>query len=260
MMHDKNTNFVIAVLSNGKVLREVNSTVFLPFNSEYSIRVKNPTSNRVGVSVSIDGTEINTHKIIVQPHSHIELKRMCIDGDLNSGPALKFVPINHEGVQDPTNNENGILKVSFYREIVKPVWCNAIYRKGFIDKGVMRGSGHFDGGNAVYGSYISTHYSEGASPSASSENINVHNMSTTSDSVLGATIPGMNTVQKFTTVDIDLESTPCSIMQLTLRGRKNEPLYSHVIQYCGNCGKKINRKNKFCSNCGNKIYYCCEDF
>jgi len=260
MMHDKNNNFVIAVLSNGKVLREVNGTVYLPFNSEYSIRIKNPNSFRVGISVSIDGTEINTHKIIVNSHSDVDLKRMCVDGDLNSGPALKFVPISHSEVQDPSSRENGVLQVSFYKEMIyMPAFPNLqtgdgiAYRKGTksapnndfqsaVFRGISKkvGSAGFDGGNVMYSSNnIVTHSSEPV---------------TASTSIMGATIAGNTTVQKFSTVDIALSSVPCSIMSLTLRGVKDTPVFVNTPIYCTGCGRKFKHGEEFCSKCGRKKY------
>ena len=277
MMHCKDTGFIIAILSNGKVLREVNGKVFIPFDSEYSIKIKNPTLNRVGVSIDIDGTSITSQKIIIDKLSDITLNRMCIDGDLNSGSALKFVSVKHKDVQDPSSHENGQIKVSFFKEVVRfgnsVITTNHIHHHHHIDYPFWynsnttygNGAGDVVGINNIVEDCHNLNFTSSTGPSASYSTNNLRTKSCNQGTLrrvqasvdtLGATVPGNQTTQQFTTVDIELESTPCSVMVLTLRGRKNEPLYTHDVLYCTKCGNKVKKNDNFCRRCGTKIMYC----
>ena len=52
-------NKVVAVIKvDGKVLREDNGSVRLPFGSEYSVLVKNLNSVRVEAKITIDGKDV----------------------------------------------------------------------------------------------------------------------------------------------------------------------------------------------------------
>ena len=87
-----NSNLVVAVKVNGKVLREFDGIVALPFGSEYSIYIKNTSMRRASVNISIDGTDVlDGMKLIVNGNSDIELKRFVKNGNMNIGNAFKFI-------------------------------------------------------------------------------------------------------------------------------------------------------------------------
>ena len=75
-------DFVLAVIYKGKVLRETNGTVYLPYGSEYIIRLKNKHSRTAVADVSIDGTSISQGGFIVPAHSSIDLERFVVDGNI----------------------------------------------------------------------------------------------------------------------------------------------------------------------------------
>ena len=117
-------NFVVSIHDSGNnVLRENRGKeVFLPFNSEYKIRLRNNHSRKAVAEVSIDGTSVlGPNRIIVEANSFVDLERFCIDGDLKNGSRFKFVkagPNNpHPDVQDPTSPDNGGVRVKFWLEI-----------------------------------------------------------------------------------------------------------------------------------------------
>jgi len=61
--------FVVAVKNDkGEVLRESrNQEVFLPFHSEYSLRLKNNNGRRATAEVIIDGTKVlGDHQIVIE--------------------------------------------------------------------------------------------------------------------------------------------------------------------------------------------------
>jgi hypothetical protein len=109
----------------GNFLREENKDnqrrVYLPYDSEYSLYIKNKNSRRAMVEVRIDGKLIHPEgwRFILNSNSSEELKRFIIDGDLNKGKRFKFV--NPEGSgEDPNDPDNGFVEVRIYEEI--PNW------------------------------------------------------------------------------------------------------------------------------------------
>lgn len=126
--------FVVAILHNGKPLREVNSfserVVRLPFGSEYALRIQNKTHKRAYVSVKIDGTEVLSGKLVMQAGDKIDLERFCLDGDLTKGNKFKFVEAKNGGVQDPTIGDNGWVVVTFEPELILHNFHSSILRGG----------------------------------------------------------------------------------------------------------------------------------
>src|SRR5258708_38240054 len=72
MMH--RNNFVVAVKVNGKVLRESNDRVELPFGSEYSVLLKNLDTVRMQAQFSIDVHDA-TGCLVVDPGNTVDIDR-----------------------------------------------------------------------------------------------------------------------------------------------------------------------------------------
>jgi len=120
--------FVVSVILNGKPLREVNENgqrvVKIPFGAEYVIRVKNNHQlERAMVELDVDGTDILFGKrLIVPANRSVDIERF-VDSH-SSGKKLKFVSIEEGArtgeIQDPSNPDNGLIKVKFFKEIPRP--------------------------------------------------------------------------------------------------------------------------------------------
>jgi len=115
MMYD--SKFVLAVLHNGSPVREFGNTISLPYHSNYKVRVKNKHSFlRAKARVGIDGRQVsNLGDFILKPNEALDLERF-VDHSMSSGNKFKFVPLSDGRINDPTDPENGIIKVEFYRE------------------------------------------------------------------------------------------------------------------------------------------------
>jgi len=124
--------FVVSVIVDGKPVREYNSdgtrTCKIPFNSEYSLRLKNKTKGRALASITIDGTEVLTgnKKLVLGKGETVDIERF-ID-DLNSGNKFKFISLEEGAasgeIQDPTLEENGFIEVKFYKEKISHIKKN----------------------------------------------------------------------------------------------------------------------------------------
>lgn len=119
MMHYEDI-VVTIVDSNKKPIRELDSEkinkgrkckMFLPFGSEYQFLIKNNGPTRIKLDVEIDGSVVTENGIIVNSHTTEYLERF-----VNSNKKFKFVEKTHEAVADPSNTENGLIKVRVYKE------------------------------------------------------------------------------------------------------------------------------------------------
>ena len=107
---------VAAIKVNGQILRESGDTVSLPFGCEYSVLVKNLSSVRSQISVSVDGKDA-VGRIIIAPNSSIELERFIREGNLQAGNRFKFIERSgdiekHRGV----GSDDGLIRVEAWRE------------------------------------------------------------------------------------------------------------------------------------------------
>jgi hypothetical protein len=60
--------------------------------------------------------------------------------------------------------------------------------------------------------------------------------------------------QTFTTVNMDFEPITFHSIKYKIFPSSNKPIEtSDLKQYCCECGKKLNKTDKFCSNCGTKV-------
>ena len=109
---------VVCLKVNGKVLREHQGAVLLPYSSEYSILVKNLNSVRAEVDLTIDGRAVFPNSsLIVGANSETTVERFVENN--NSGNRFKFIERtgnieNHRGVKA----DDGLIRVAFRFEKV----------------------------------------------------------------------------------------------------------------------------------------------
>jgi hypothetical protein len=243
MMYEN--GFAIAIKNDGKVLREVRreggKAVYMPFDSEYDIFLKNKNDRRALVNVDIDGMEA-AHGIVLGANDHIDLERFLIDGDLHSGNRFKFVRADNREVQDPTDPENGYIRVEFWMEKERPQIQYDPYR---IWKGGYRGQeiqmkscSERIGANLSYGS---------------------RTVACSAD--IGATVEGGHSDQEFRTTSFYGKEPYSTVLEIRILGGK-----VHTVnktrrkrrnradsQRCTECGRLEKKGANFCSNCGSEI-------
>jgi len=250
------SQFVLCVLHNGSPIREIGNVVHLPFHSEYKVRLKNKNSFlRAKARVWIDGRQVsNLGDFILQPNETLDLERF-LDESMDRGRKFKFVPLEDGRVNDPTDPDNGIIKVEFYREkrwdppkftitstpIIQtiPNW-QYIPTYTYTDtSGTFRGNVGGMSSNSCYVSSPASYTPENA----------------------GATVEGGHSGQQFTyAADFQTEVYPTTI-QLTIRGLDRREVDwedtpatpgrpKKRIKFCPNCGAKRHGMAKFCASCG----------
>jgi hypothetical protein len=154
-------NFVATVKVGKKILRENQNTVTVPFGSEYSIYLKNLSTVRALVRVSVDGQDATEGVwLIVPANSPLELERFIKNGNMYKGNRFKFIERTgqieeHRGV----GAEDGLIRVEYKFEQLQPlnVWPNQtawVWNNG----GVTYGSGgnNLQGGQFNVGSVTTT--------------------------------------------------------------------------------------------------------
>ncbi len=249
--------FVLCIMHEGAPVREINGSATIPYHKEYKIRLKNKHSNlRAKARVWIDGRKVSgLGDFILQPGQTLDLERF-LDSSLDSGNRFKFVPLSDSRVNDPTDNNNGIVKVEFYREkgftfSIDPInWTIPFTPR----EGGGRGSKGFTSTNVSY----ETPTSAPIFTSVNSVSTLSSNTCFVSNDTAGATVEGGNSNQKFSYGDhFETEYSP-----VTLTIRIKAPKSRQVIAYkrpkksrhCTNCGEsKRRRSDKFCANCGTKF-------
>ena len=284
--------FVVAIRNdNGEVLRESSGQeVYLPFESEYSLRLKNNNNRRAVAEIFIDGTKVlGDHKIIVDANSFVDVERFCIDGDLNSGRKLRFVKADESDsrVQDPTSPENGIVKVRFWLEkndrtiiINHNPWGHnwdywswkkhthnyeydpPDYVTGKQDR--VSGSGKKGGFCAPPGDSSSTMgYVENVGSSSVNYSCNLNDSLEIKSSAgfmhrgveeKGATVEGSYSSQSFSEGTIGELETRYTEIVLTIKASKSPVTVRDTrTKYCSDCGYRAKRMAKFCMECGKRF-------
>ena len=117
------TGIAACIKAGGKVLREVDDSVLLPFGSEYSLLIKNLKTRRVMVKVSIDGTDATDGtSLVINPNSEIELERFIRSGNLGRGNRFKFIQ-RTEAIEKNRGikTDDGIVRIEYWTEKAQPV-------------------------------------------------------------------------------------------------------------------------------------------
>lgn len=273
----------IAVKSHGRVLREFKDTVYLPFNSEYSLYIKNLNSVRAQVKISIDGKDVgNGTSFVVNANSSINIERFV--KDKNVGNKFKFIEFTnkiekHRGV----DIEDGLIRVEYQFEKIYtytystshwpniwygpyyyggPVYTNTTYTSNTSGGIASNGIGMFDSG--AIGSATSSATSSGTGTGQiTATPVGTTTGDVTASSVnfaneTGITVPGSISNQKFGTVSgFPLEDEK-HVLVLRMLGQTaenmvKEPITVNKKQKCITCGTVNKITSKFCAHCGTAL-------
>lgn len=283
MYQDK---LVVAIKSNGKILREATDLVTLPFGSEFSVLVKNLNSRRAKFTLHIDGTDVlDGTEIIVNANSEVEMKRFIRNGNMDEGNAFKFIE-RTQAIEDGPRGikvDDGVIRVQFWFEKEVPVvntvytrdiwWNDRYHYKGgfygdvngtfadsspnYTSKGPMRGMSI--GANASVANLQNAALSSSASfsPQTASGGATMDSHSPEVNEA-GITVPGSKVEQKFTAVYGFNAETQSHVIVLRMTGRVGStevvaPVTVKTQPKCTTCGKVNKATSKFCTDCGTAL-------
>lgn len=129
--------FIASVRVNGKILRENQGIVSLPFGAEYEILVKNMHSRRAMVKITVDGEDIGSgSRLIIGPNDSTVIERFIKNGNFSSGNKLKFIERTggiegHRGIKQ----EDGLIRCEFWveKEVPEEI-TRTIVRDRYVDR------------------------------------------------------------------------------------------------------------------------------
>lgn len=262
--------FVVSIKCNGKVLREQQDKVFLPFGSEYSILLKNLSSKKSLVTIEIDGENVlDNYQYVINENETKELKRFIINGDLNIGPTFKFIERNESIEKNRgVKLEDGIIRITYqFADLLSSIITSGSYIHpyhyntyptfsvgGCCSRGIGGGGDVSPNTTSVYSA--SCNSLDGASNTSNvilNENINKNDN--------GITVKGKDTNQKFNiSHDNYTNYSPKYSICVQLKGYKGNNIVEKPLEVdrkleCSVC-HVVNRSiNKFCRECGNNLNY-----
>ena len=250
------SQFVVCVLHNGSPVREIGRTIHLPFHSDYKVRIKNKQPFlRAKARVWIDGRQVsNLGDFILQPNETLDLERF-LDESMTSGNKFKFVPLSDGRVNDPTDPENGVIKVEFYKETL-----------GFTlttTKEFLPPSERWADSGSININDTPLTFTNGGGTSSSINSCSINCVVSNSADSAGATVEGGYSGQSFTYgSDFETDFFPVTL-ELRIRGLARQEMNwedrptqvslsgpKKRIKICPNCKGTRHGMAKFCPLCG----------
>lgn len=242
-------NFAAAIKVGGKILREFGDTVYLPFGSEYAIRLKNLGSTRAKVKIEIDGRCVTGFGLVLRAGETSDLERFISNGDLSGGNRFKFIERtstieSHRGIEV----DDGIISISYQFEIPEVTVIPSIYYNPSLETKTRGYWPQTSVYSATSGS-LSHQVNQGVVLDSNWSSVTAANQT-------GITAEGSISNQSFDTTwwrgSIDVART----LNIRLLGETEdnrhvrEPITVKTKPQCKYCGTKSPATAKFCPECG----------
>ena len=265
MYRDK---FVLSVIHDGHPVKETGRKwvreVAIPFDNEYKIRLKNKNDRSCTARVFIDGKRVSQlGDVIVTAGGTIDLERY-IDRSLEKGKKFKFVPLDHQDVDDPTSSSNGIIKVEFRKAKhqngikIDYDWRDFAwvlpYKEDNNGPQWTYSGGDADGTSGPMGNVVNDTVMYSASNDDGVRSFSGGELSTLKSSKsAGATVEGSKSNQQFTYSNLEVSDYTTTLKLKIVGIEKNKISRDTAYKYCSKCGNRIKRVDKYCSECGYKV-------
>ena len=285
--------FVAVVKVGGKILRERDEFVDLPFGTEYSILLKNLSSTKACAKVSVDGKDVLDGKeLVVLPNTEFLLDGFLKDMTIIN--RFKFIQktkeiVNHRG----DRIDDGIVRVEYRFE--KIVEKHEVHHHDHYWWPYYGPYEHYDHHHHYHGTYHGTYYgsdvigvkgltsvtsvgstiggSESAytcttdnsslirstSPSLSSHSVNINNINVNPLENEGITVKGSQVYEELQQAYVGELEEVSHVIILRLRGVKSsgvvvsKPVTVKTKLVCDVCGNFNKSENKYCSDCGTSL-------
>ena len=279
----KKTNYsnMTAIAVNKSLLKEYQTsygrTVYLDKDSEFQIKLFNPTTETIAADIFVNGKSLG-EKIIIRPGQLIWLERY-----LDEAKKFRFdtyeVESNVEEVKQAIRN-NGDIKVKFYKEKQSYNWTrefnDAYYGKNEI-KSALNWYNAYNSCSTeninnislkpIVGTinYCPCDYSISSDMTSINATVSSYSTSpnsykdkkgeTTQPTETGRVEKGGYSNQRFDTINLDIESWAFATEEIKLLPKSQKPVYKEDLEklYCPECGRKVKTKFKYCPFCGEKL-------
>ena len=107
--------YVLSVFKNEDSIREIDGRVYLPFENEYKVRLRNRNTYDCVCDLYIDGKRVsNLGEFVISANSYVDVERF-VDHSYTEGKKLQFVPVTDSRVEDPGSSDNGWIEARFYK-------------------------------------------------------------------------------------------------------------------------------------------------
>lgn len=254
-----NDHFVVYLKCNNQILREKQGIVTLPFNSEYSIVLKNLHTTKAQARIQVDGDYVMDGWVLLNPLEQAELEGF-VKG-LNTTHKFKFIEKTKQ-ISDFRGDkvDDGIVRVEFQFEKAKPEKKDEeIHHYHYYHYHPRR--------DPFYSPYIrysgTTNYDEQYTACFSSSlDMNDIKCNCNYNEVIndeGITVKGSHSNQTFIYGSIGKLEENKHVIILKLRGSQKDnikvstPIYSKQKLICPTCGITNTSRNNFCYNCGTAL-------
>lgn len=258
-----NSKMAVAIKANGRVLRELKDTVFVPFGQEYSILLKNLNSVRASVSITIDGVDVTDgNELVVMPNCEFELERFIKMSNMASGNKFKFIE-RTASVEKARNNkiDDGLIRIAFkFEKPVQQYFSNLNH----IMRSDLFGGRSYSKGPAFTDDTTSCNYTTNVSqPQMMNQvfdsSLTVSSATRSMVNDVGITVAGGLSDQKFQTVAPFQLETEEHVMILKMLGETQDglqiasPVTVKSKPKCVTCHKVNKATAKFCTDCGTSL-------
>ncbi len=273
--------FVACIMVDDEVVREIrkgaNDVVFLPFGTDYHIRLKNLDYRRAVVSISIDGDDVlDGSRLVVEGNSTTDLKGHLDSKTNKARNAFRFIE-KTERVSEHRGDhvDDGLVRVEVQFEEDLPQVEQVIkwpitphpqpwypYHPGpWHGGGICRGqSFSYSGDCEINNLQCSTNVGE-PTMDANIEDVDLTNLDSIGDATnvfndAGITVTGGLVGQVFTTTFVRKLSSDKVVLVFKLQGKKSDskpvvkPLLVKSKIECHTCGEKCKSGVKYCPECG----------
>lgn len=257
-------NFIAVIKHKGKIMRELDGCVKLPFGSEYSILLKNKDSRTAVASVEIDGEDVMSgHKYIVPANSTRELKGFL--KGMNAKNKFRFIKKTKEISKFRGDRlDDGLVRVEFwYEQKQEQPWI--VYNNWPHTFNVDWDSKIDDSSAGIGGTHQFTYTSQTSGLTKSSSNIISSSMSCNVSKPLsdeGITVKGSKTNQQFQYGCVGTLESNSSVIVIKLIGavkktsrvvKVRKPITVRTRVQCPTCGRRWRSSMKFCGNCSTAL-------
>ncbi len=246
-------NFIVVVKHKGRILRERDGSVSLPFGSEYSILLKNLETVNAVAEITVDGKDVlKGNGVIVAPNTSTELKGFMGKG-ITVRNKFRFI----EKTDDIKNfrgdrPDDGIIRVKFrFEENCEPIWyisepikpdCPVKPLGRFSEKRSDWTSDSF----AYFSSNNMLSVAEDTSSMANKDGITVRGSETNQQFHYGST--GTLEDKEYVIV-IRLMGAVQHMVPTESRSKVKKPVMVRTKLQCASCGRRWKSSYKFCPSC-----------
>jgi len=242
--------FVAVIKRKGKIMREYGGTVRIPFGSEYTIYMKNLSTCKAVVNVSVDGDDtLDGNQLVLPAKTTLNLRGFMKGSSVKN--RFRFIHKTKE-IADHRGDriDDGIVRVEFQFEKDEVMWGDSLlydctkathdYTTDTYKGGQIGGTGDWTP-NTIY---------------TVSNNCSFSNSAPKVDE--GITVKGSRTNQQFNYTTVGALTSP-EVIVLRLKGRTSRgrkvkrPITTRTKIVCPTCGRRWKSSMKYCGNCSTYI-------